>query len=262
MSMHHIKNVIVIALVTVGALPAVIAPEVASAATCPPSGSTASTSTQFGTIPDTPFTLSQDEFNIQPSSTQTLYLEGAGGTWGLCNLFQPSGVGVTAYPNATFNLPMPYHTWNSYTTISSTITETHGTAVGNFQWLYDVWLNGTAVSGNPTEVGIVTDRDISGSPCGTLLASNVTIGSQQFNVYNATACSSHTFYAFNPVTSQASTTASIKKALTWLHNNEGLSTTLPLEQIDGGWEIQNVQASGGGPSNTDFKVTRYSVTAN
>lgn len=215
--------------------------------------------------------LNNDQYNEQPTSNQTMWLE-SDNDFGICSYQPTTPSDVKAYPSVNLNLadpvgsspPQASPAIDTFTTISSTVTESQPSSTyGSFQWMWDIFA-GSTTPGDQTEVEIITNRDESGTPSGTSMGT-ATIGSIIYNVYYTHALSDgHLYYSFVAQENNGTAKAAILRAFEWLNYNApkyGLSfpLTMPLNSIAAGWEINNVSNGSNGP-NSGFAVTNYSLT--
>jgi hypothetical protein len=215
--------------------------------------------------------LNNDQYNEQPTSNQTMWLE-SDNDFGICSYQPTTPSDVKAYPSVNLNLadpvgsspPQASPAIDTFTTISSTVTESQPSSTyGSFQWMWDIFA-GSTTPGDQTEVEIITNRDESGTPPGTSMGT-ATIGSIIYNVYYTHALSDgHLYYSFVAQENNGTAKAAILRAFEWLNYNApkyGLSfpLTMPLNSIAAGWEINNVSNGSSGP-NGGFAVTNYSLT--
>jgi hypothetical protein len=233
----------------------------ASATTCVPGDAIWSNSAKFTgepyPYPGGSYYLNNNQFGMVTGSNQTMWLE-ADNTFGVCS-YQPTPNTVKAFPGVNYDLSANTRAINSYTTIQTSFAETNDpAAVGDYQYMADMFANNTSGHSNAIELEMISYRHESGSPPGTKIGT-ATLNSQKWDVYQATAQSDgHTYYAFILQRGETSGQDRVLGAFQWLSSHAGFNLADPFKFISEGWEISDV--NDGGTSQASFTDTSWSVT--
>jgi hypothetical protein len=248
--------------------------------TCPPSDSVWTNSNQFsgelypdgvGNLDGWDYFLNNDQFNMQPTSSQTMWLE-ADNDFGICS-YQPltSPSSIKAYPNLELNLADPVISGtptspdiNYFNEIQASATEAQPASAGDYQFMWDIFTTATTGS-SAVEIEIITNRH---EPCCTISGTSMgtaTINGVAYSVHYTHALSDgHLYYSFVANTNTTSPAPHILGFMDWLNANAptyGLTYSLsqPLENISAGWEIPDV-SNGAGGQEPGFTVASYTLT--
>jgi hypothetical protein len=200
---------------------------------------------------DSPYILAMDMWNATASPiTQTM---------GVCNqaswyvddtTTSTTNTAVLVYPNVQENYSSPV---SDYSSISSSFASS-STSAGDYEFAYDIWLNGFGSGSN--EVMIWTDNH-GQTPGGSLVASDVTISGLTWDVYSS---SDNSYTAFVPTDGAAysSGTLNLLAFFNYLMGTGQIATTSTLTQIDYGVEICNTDGAQGQFNFTNFSISTSS----
>jgi hypothetical protein len=197
---------------------------------------------------DSPYILAMDMWNATASPISQ--------TMGVCNhaswyvddtTTSSSNTAVLVYPNVQENFGNPL---SDYTDISSSYASSSSSA-GDYEFAYDIWLNGYSTGHN--EVMIWTQNH-GQTPGGSLVASNITVSGLSWDLY---AGSGDSYIAFVPANGAAysSGTLDLMAFFSYLMQNDYVATTSTLTQVDYGVEVCNTGGAEG-----QFNFTNFSIT--
>lgn len=197
---------------------------------------------------DSPYIVAMDMWNATASPiSQTMNVCNHGSWYVDDTTSSSSNTAVLVYPNVQENYSSAV---SSYNTISSSYAG-NSTSGGDYEFAYDIWLNGYSTGHN--EVMIWTQNH-GQTPGGSLLASDVTISGLSWNLY---ASSDNSYIAFVPANGAAysSGTLSLLAFFDYLMQNGNIASTSTLTQIDYGVEICNTGGTQG-----QFNITNFSIS--
>lgn len=244
-------------IATAAVVASIVGPTVAASA----QNSPCVTSAQFGTCTYGALVVNQDEWNPTTGSTQKLTATSAS-NWSV-TMSEPGGAFVRNYPDVSQNLDgKPI---SAYNTLFQSFTDTPAMTSGNWETATDDWFNGTpgkSTTAATVELMIWTDNH-GHTPPGTNVGT-VNLSGQNFTGYVCTgACVQnsgigHIFYGFVLQGNETTGQAHVVSALNWLEAHEGLSKSLPANQLDYGIEAGSITA--GVTSAGKLTVTAYSNT--
>jgi hypothetical protein len=200
---------------------------------------------------DSPYILAMDMWNATASPISQ--------TMGVCDhaswyvddtTTSATNTAVLVYPNVQENFGNPL---SDYSGISSSYASS-STSAGDYEFAYDIWLNGYSTGHN--EVMIWTQNH-GQTPGGSLVASDITVSGLTWDLY---ASSDNSYIAFVPSSGGAypSGTLNLSDFFNYLMQNGNIATTSTLTQVDYGVEVCNTDGVQGQFNFTNFSISTSS----
>jgi hypothetical protein len=197
---------------------------------------------------DSPYVLAMDMWNATASPVSQTMDVCNQGSWSVDDTTTSStNTAVLVYPNVQENYSSAV---SSYSSISSSYAA-NSTSAGDYEFAYDIWLNGYSTGHN--EVMIWTQNH-GQTPGGSLVASDITVSGLTWDLY---ASSDNSYIAFVPANGAAysSGTLNLLAMFDYLMQNGNIASTSTLTQIDYGVEVCNTGGAEG-----QFNVTNFSIS--
>jgi hypothetical protein len=201
-------------------------------------------------VSDGGFYVHNDAWNTSVAGPQTLYVCSYHSWYVISNQGGSNPLEVKTYPNVHKDYSaVAVSSFNSITSTYSEQGPGFASGVGDYEYAYDMWINGVASSGS-NEVMIWTDNH-GQTPAGSRFAT-VVFGGVTYDVY---ATSDNGYIAFVPPVNSASGSVDILSMLKWLISQGHLPSSSVIDQLDYGVEICS---TAGGPAS--FAVNGFSLT--
>jgi Putative Ig domain len=197
---------------------------------------------------DSPYVLAMDMWNATASPVSQTMDVCNQGSWSVDDTTTSStNTAVLVYPNVQENYSSAV---SSYSAISSSYAA-NSTSAGDYEFAYDIWLNGYSTGHN--EVMIWTQNH-GQTPGGSLVASDITVSGLTWDLY---ASSDNSYIAFVPANGAAysSGTLNLLAMFDYLMQNGNIASTSTLTQIDYGVEVCNTGGAEG-----QFNITGFSIS--